>query len=590
MSRDTAAPHADQANARTLGTATLTGLPLAASAVPDGMASAAMAGVNPIFGLYGALVGPIVGGLTARSKLMVVTTTSAASLAAFSAVANVGHRDRPQAMALVTLLAGALMIAAGLLRLGRYVEFVSRSVMTGFLTGVAVSIILGQLSSLTGYDGRGDTTLLRAIDVVLHPGRLDWPTVVLGLAGLAMLALGSRSPVRNFAALGVLIVLSGLVWAVKWFDPVALVADAGQITPGLPPLEWPRFDRISLDVIGGAASVAAIVLVQGAGVSRAAPNPTGPPASVDGDFRAQGFANVAGAFVQAIPVGGSLGATSMSTSMGSRTRWVAVMSGVWMLAVLVALPDLVGKVAMPALAAILISAGVQSINRPRIAAVWRSGGASRAAMLVTFVGVLTLPIAAAVGLGVALSFVLALGLEAQDLRIVQVVEQAGRLVEQPVPAQLTSDSTVVLIVYGSLFSAGAQRAEAQLPRIAGARNARVIIRVRARERLGATAMGMIEKYADDLHAHGGRLILSGVGPALLEQLRRAHRSGDNTHVELTMATPMLGQATLSALEDLDVKVAADIEAKWRPSRIRRSLSTTPGDESQDQRTADPGDS
>ena len=108
------------------------------------------AGVNPVQGLYAGFAGPIVGGLSSNTRMMVITTTSAAALAAGSALQNVPADQRPQAVSLLVILTGIVLVAAGILRLGRYTRFVSYSVMIGFLTGVSVNIICGQIAGLTG--------------------------------------------------------------------------------------------------------------------------------------------------------------------------------------------------------------------------------------------------------------------------------------------------------------------------------------------------------------------------------------------------------------------------------------------------------
>src|SRR6185312_11793196 len=130
------------------------GLPGAISSVPDGMAAAVLAGVNPVQGLYAGFAGPIVGGLSSNTRMMVITTTSAAALAAGSALQNVPAYQRPQAVSLLVLL-------AGILRLGRYTRFVSYSVMIGFLTGVSVNIFCGQIAGLTGAPTHGDFPLAK---------------------------------------------------------------------------------------------------------------------------------------------------------------------------------------------------------------------------------------------------------------------------------------------------------------------------------------------------------------------------------------------------------------------------------------------
>ena len=107
---------------------------------------------------------------------MVITTTTAAALAAGSALRGVSAADKPQALFLLTLLAGVVMVVAGLLRLGRYVRFVSHSVMIGFLTGVACNIVFSQLADLTGAPASGAFPLAKAVDVLSNPSR-DRPGV-----------------------------------------------------------------------------------------------------------------------------------------------------------------------------------------------------------------------------------------------------------------------------------------------------------------------------------------------------------------------------------------------------------------------------
>src|SRR6478752_7047005 len=108
------------------------GLPGAISSVPDGMAASVLTGVNPVHGLYASIFGPIGGGLTSSTRLMVITTTSAAALAAGSALAGVADADRPRVLFLLTLIAGVVMVLAGVFKLGRWTRFVPHSVMIGF--------------------------------------------------------------------------------------------------------------------------------------------------------------------------------------------------------------------------------------------------------------------------------------------------------------------------------------------------------------------------------------------------------------------------------------------------------------------------
>jgi SulP family sulfate permease len=151
----------------------LAGLNSAITSVPDGLASGILAGVNPIFGLYAAMAGPIAGGIFSSSPLMIVTTTSASALAAGQALAGLSGEARDNALFFMVLLIGAIQIVLGLLRLGRLTRFVSYSVMTGFLVGIAVLTILSQLPTAAGYAAEGENNIARAIDLLANLDRIN---------------------------------------------------------------------------------------------------------------------------------------------------------------------------------------------------------------------------------------------------------------------------------------------------------------------------------------------------------------------------------------------------------------------------------
>jgi SulP family sulfate permease len=529
------------------------GLPGAISSVPDGMAASVLAGVNPAHGLYASFVGPVAGGFMSSTRLMVVTTTSAAALAAGSALATYEEAERSDAMVLLTLLAGGLMIVAALLRLSRYIRFVSYSVMLGFLTGIAANMVLGQLPDLLGVDAEGSLSVTKAWYVVSHLGTIDAASAICGgaaLATLVLLALTRWSIVSSLVAL--LIPTVGVV--VLGASSVATVDDTGTVPRGLPGLALPDLSLFSTELVGGAAAVAALVLIQGAGVAEAVPNPDGSRSSTSRDFTAQGVANVAAGLFGGQPVGGSVGQTALNLTAGAASRWAAIWSGLWMGVILLAFSGVVGMVAMPTLAAVLIYAGIGAIKPQELVAVARAGRISALAMGSTFAAVLVLPVAQAVGVGVIASLIMQLNQEALDLRVVRLKPDAsGGFVETRAPRTVSAGQTVVLDAYGSLFYAGTRTLQRHLPAPvapetgAGSPGPVVVLRLRGRTTLGATFLKVVGDYARVLDEAHGALYLTGVDPVLAADWERDGTVRRLAGVRVVPATPMLGESTRAAL-------------------------------------------
>jgi SulP family sulfate permease len=527
----------------------MAGLPGAISSVPDGMAAAVLVGVNPVQGLYAGFAGPIAGGLSSSTRLMVITTTSAAALAAGSALQDVPADQRPEALLLLVLMVGAVLVAAGLVGAGRYTRFVSYSVMIGFLTGISVNIVCGQIADLTGAEAKGAFPLAKAIDVIIHPANINLPSLLTGLGALAILAVLARTRLAMVSAL-VALVIPTVVVVLAGADSVARVGDAGKIPRGIPLPHLPNFGVFSFGLVTGALAVAAIILVQGAGVAEAAPNDDGTPSDINRDIIAQGAANLASGFFRGLPVGGSVGQTALNVSAGARSRWATIWCGVWMLVILVAFSGLVAKVALPTLGAILIFAAIGSLRFGEVATILRTGPTSQIAVVTTFAATLFLPVAVAVGIGVALSLLLQLNTEAMDLSVVELVPRDdGQFEERKAPAVLTSQHVTILDVYGSLLYAGSRTLQARLPDPAGTEAPVVVLRLRGRTSLGATFIKVAGDYADHLGDVGGRLYLSGLQPSLTERLRR---NGSIEGPELAFeATPVIGESTRAAYLDAE---------------------------------------
>lgn len=515
-------------------------------AIPDGLASAAMVGVNPVLGLYTSVFGPGIGGLLTSTQRMQIAATSASAIAAAEAIGAYEAAQRESAMMVLVMLIGAFLVILGLLGAGRLVRFVSHAVMTGFLFGVAITLILDQIPQLIGFESSGESALTRIVTLPMNLDQISWHTTLIGCLAAVVLVGASRLR-TNLGPLVALVVPTILLLLLGWGD-VETVASQGEIPLGLPWPQWPDLSLVTLDLVGSALAISAIIAIQAAGVSQGAPNVDGTPSNVSRDMVAQGVANLAGGPFSAIPAGGSVGQTALNVSLGARSRWASVFSGLFMLAIVCLIPGLVGLVPMPALAALMIMAGIGALNAPEALWIWRTAGGARWALIITFLATVVTSIPIAVGIGVVVTIVYFIVSSATDVSIHKLTQQAdGSVREDKAPATLADREIVVLDVEGSLFFAGARTLAEILPSPDEADAPVVILRMRGYTPAGSTLIDVLDDYAHRLGAVGGALYLSGVGDDLAEQLRRSGKLDLGNGVHVIQASPQLGASTHEAV-------------------------------------------
>ena len=315
-------------------------------------------------------------------------------------------------------------------------------------------------------------------------------------------------------------VIASALAALPAFDIVPIVGDVTEVPNALPRFAIPDFSLL-LSLLVPAFALSIIGMVQGAGISQGFPNPDGKFPDPSGDFLGQGVANLATSFFRGMPCGGSLSGTAMIAGAGARSRWANVMVGLVIAVTVLLFAGLVERIAMPALAGLLIVIGFRTINPVAIQTVWRTGLIPRVVMVTTFIGTLIMPLQYAVYLGVALSVLLFVFRQANRLRLVELVPvEGGFPIERPAPARLPDRSVTLLYPYGSLFYAAAKTFEENLPSVDEARQAVVVFIFRGYEEFGSTMIGVLDRYCRTLQANGGEMMLAGISPGVMRQLDR----------------------------------------------------------------------
>ncbi|MFE5858545.1 SulP family inorganic anion transporter [Streptomyces sp. NPDC056500] len=531
-----------------VGSGAVTGL----FSIPEGMAYASIAGFNPVAGLYAGVVPAIVGSLTSRTVLMVTTLTSAIALTSQSVLDDAGLDPRDAGhIAALTLLVGAVMLLMGALRLGAVMTFVSNAVMIGFSTGIALQIITGVLKDATGYRSRHGNKLAQLVDWLVHVP--DWQGSTTAVTAVTVAVWACARTVKRLASVALLIamVVTSAGVAVLSVD-VALVGGIASIPASLPNFTAPDLSAVPALAVG-AVSVALVALAQAAGIAPAEPNPDGSRSDANGDFRAQGYANLLGGLFQSLPSGGSLSRTGVAVSSGARTRWAGVISGVFLALVVLVCGSLAEHIPMPVIGGLILVIGVELIwgRRHDVRLVLRTSRLSSAAMVLTFLATTGLPLQQAIVLGAVLSLLLYCGQVARQAKLVALhrTEGGGWRVDDP-PHRLPPDAVTVVDYAGSSFFAELPRIERELPSPEGARRAVLVLVVRALPDVpSSTLVGLLGRYARRVADAGGRLVLAGVQPPLARILEESGLSEQLGEGGVLPAEPELFAAVEKAIVD-----------------------------------------
>lgn len=547
------------------------GLVLGVQGVPDGLANGLLAGVNPVAGLYGYLFGLVGGALFTSTTFMAVQGTGA--MAIIVADVDLASRDDPaRSLFTLSIVTGLVMIAAGVLRLGRLLRFVSNSVMTGFISAVGINIVLGQLDNLTGYDSSGANRLMRTLDLGLHLRAIDLPSVAVGVLTIAGIVLLRRT---RLGALGLVVSVVGgsaLAAVLEGFGHApAVVGDVADVPRSLPLPIVPVLGEVP-SLLLPAASLAFVGLIQGAGVAASLTNPDGRPSNASQDFVGQGAGNIVSGMFQGVPVGGSMSASSLAVSAGAQSRTALLIGAAMMATITIALADAVERIAMPALAGLLIVVGATTVKPMKALAVARTGPVPMTVMGITFALTLLIPLQYAVLVGVGISVLMFVIGQSSRLTTRRLeLREDGLVVETEPPATLPPGEVVVLQPYGPIFFATASVLHQQMPSVTPAsRNAVVVLRLRGTDEAGATLLDVLRAYDRSLHEVGSRLLVVTDNDRVIAQLRRQRVVGADA---VYRGTAVIGEATRRARRDArawiqDHTVTEEIELPETPQEAR----------------------
>jgi SulP family sulfate permease len=514
-------------------------LTVAAISLPQSIAYALIAGVDPRFGLFTAIVFTAVGSIFGSSSHLINGPTGAVSLVVFSTLSFFdpdARLDAYEAMFLLGAMIGAIQILISVLKLGDLTRYISESVITGFMCGAATLTIVGQVGNALGLknQGTGHQHVFHRLWMTLTQDAPLNPKALAISGGSAVLALAARRLVRRyklpqldmFVALLLVVIPAYLCgWSQPGASGKAAVSLIEEVPAALPRLHIPV---IELDWVGrlssGAFAIAALGLLETLAIAKAISYKTRQPLDFNQQCLAEGIGNLVGSFFRCMPGAGSLSRSAINHQAGAVTKMSGVFTAALVALLVLVFAPLTRYIPKAALAGLLMVVAARLIDLRRVRYVARASGYDAWLMAATTLATLVVGVEFSISIGVLVSLVLFVP-RAAKLKIVELVVTEERMVRERVASDPPARSVGIYDLEGELFFGAAPDLERHLrgaldaAREQGIRH--LVLRLKRVRDPDAVCLERLEHGLRDAQAEGFTVLLAGIRPDLLRGMQRA---------------------------------------------------------------------
>jgi SulP family sulfate permease len=387
----------------------MAGLTGAVIVLPQGVAFATIAGLPPEYGLYTAMITPIIAALFGSSFHLISGPTTAISIVVFSSIseyAKPGSQEFINLALTLTFLAGAYQLAFGLARLGTLVNFVSHTVVIGFTAGAAVLIATSQLKHITGIPIESGSEFLHTwMALLVGFDKLNISLLVIGLVTLAVSILSKKfMPKAPNLLIGMIVGSLVAVLLQNFSEGIKFV---GKIPGHLPPMSAPDLSLASIKMLAPQAfAVALLGLIEAVSISRAVATKSGQRINANQEFIGQGLSNVIGSFFSSYAGSGSFTRSGINYEAGAKTPLSALFAALALMIILLLIAPLTAYLPIASMGGVILLVAYNLIDFHHIKHVLKLSKSETAVLLTTFFATLFLELEFAIYIGVLLSLIL----------------------------------------------------------------------------------------------------------------------------------------------------------------------------------------
>lgn len=477
---------------------------------PQGMAYALIAGLPVQMGIFCSALSSITGPVLASSRFVMLGPTNATAVLLLSTFLTLGYgpAESVAAMPVLLILCGFFMVAGALLRVAAITQFVSRAVITGYITAAACLIIVNQLKTVLGLEVPRAGTFAESLWNLLQGlGGVQWESAL-----VAGITLAAYLPLRRFgktlptvalalaASAGIVAALRPLGIAPEMLDPI----NAASWPLSLPAPRWDELNQLA----GAALAIAFLSLLESSSIAKTLAAQAGDRIDVNQQMLSMGAANFACAFGSGMAVSGSLTRSALNFRSGAKTAVSSIFSGLLLVAGLFLLGGLIGYIPKASLAALVIMVGVSLINRFEIRVITRTTRSDAAVFLATFIGGLALPLDTAIAIGAIVSVILFVKKAARPALNEISFDEQGNMTEKEIG--LRRPEIAIVHVEGDLFFASSDLFLDQMRRLVGHPSQKaIILRLRNARHLDATVALTLMDLIRFARSNGCEMLVSG---------------------------------------------------------------------------------
>ncbi len=502
------------------------GLTVAMLAIPQCMAYAIIAGVEPVYGLYAAIVAGFVGSLVGSSSRMITGPTGTLCLVVGAIIYGV-NPDQPIVAAMIlAAMVGVLQVLFALLKIGNLSRFVSNAVMNGFIMGGGAVIIGDQLINLLGISKQTSPFFIERVLNSLNQlflSTYDFPVLSFTVGFITIgFVYGLRKYNERIPASLIAVVISGLATYLYGGNTAVNLETIQRVS--LDQFAMPSFDRTQIvNLFSGALATTLLATVQAVSISKSLASQTLESVDENQDLIGQGASNIACGVLSGFPVTGSLSRSFLNHSVGAETRLSGILSAIFMTLLLAFMGSLMVFIPMAVLYALVIVAMKDVFDWEEIQISLTATRRDQIAFIFTFLSVLVLKLDWAIYVGVAVSLVMYIR-KATRLDLKEyIVDRSGQLKQITDHEERIEPELAFIDVNGEAFFGSADQIKERIKKICAEsdRIKVIILRMKNAMNLDITGAMVLKDIAITLKEQGKTLMVSGATPQIREVLKEA---------------------------------------------------------------------